>query len=341
MDELAAWHALTCEAALEPDLPIIDAHHHLWDRPPQRFDAPELLAEVSAGHNVRATVFVECGTMYRTDGPEHLRAVGETAYISGVATNNADGSPQLCAGIVGAADLGLGAEVREVLEAHVVAGGGHFCGIRQQAQFDAELGSMARLSPPDGLLRDAGFRAGFAELAPLGLSFDVYVYFTQLDDVADLARAFPETTIVLNHVGTPLGIGRYAHRPDEIFAHWRRGISQLGMLPNVVVKIGGLGMSICGFGFDRAAAPPRPDGLAEAWRPYVDTCISVFGPQRAMFESNFPVDKQSCSYVTLWNAFKRLTASLAPAERAALFHDTARAVYRLPVKMSSQMHKRI
>jgi predicted TIM-barrel fold metal-dependent hydrolase len=336
--ELDRWHAPHREAILAPDQPIIDAHHHMWERPPERYGVHELLADVTDGHDVRATVFMECTAMYKADGPEPLRPVGETEYVNGVAAMSASGiygERLLCAGIVGATDLRQGEAVQAVLEAHLRAGGGRFRGIRQQAQHDAELGSLARRTPPPGLLLDPAFRAGFAMLAPLGLGFDAYLYHTQLAELRDLAAAFPATGIVLNHAGTPLGIGSYAGRRADVFAAWSAGIRSLARLPNVTVKIGGLGMPHCGFGFEQRDTPPGSAELAAAWRPYVELCIEAFGPDRCMFESNFPVDKQSCSYRTLWNAFKRLTEGASEGERDALFRGTAARVYRLDPSASA------
>lgn len=332
--ELDVWHAQTREEILEPDLPIIDAHHHMWDRPPQRYQLDELMAETNAGHRIVATVFVEANAMYRPYGPEEMRPVGETEYVNGVAAASASGiygPTRLCAGIVSYADLRLGSRVRPVLEAHIRAGGDRFRGIRQQVQFDDTLGSMAKKPTTKGMLMDPAFRAGFAELAPLGLTFDAFVYFHQLAEVADIAKAFPETGIILNHVGGPLGIGPYADKRVEVYQEWSAAIRELAACPNVTVKVGGLGMTTYGFGFEHLGVPPLSETLANTWRPYVETCIDAFGPDRCMFESNFPVDKQSCSYVTLWNAFKRLTAGASADEKKALFSGTAARVYRLAI----------
>lgn len=324
-----AWLARTSE----PALPIVDPHHHLWDRPGHRYLLDELLADLGGGHNIVATVFVECMAFYRATGAPALRPVGETEVVNGVAAMSASGGygpARLCAGIVGFADLTLGAAVDEVLTAHLEAGGGRFRGIRHAAAWDAsDEVRNSHTRPTAGLLRDATFRADFARLAPHGLTFEAWLYHPQIADVTDLARAFPDTTIILNHVGGPLGIGPYAGRRDEVFAAWRGQIAELAACDNVVVKLGGLGMKICGFGFHHQAAPPASAVLADAWRPYLLTCIDAFGPDRCMLESNFPVDKTSCSYTTLWNALKRVTADFAPDERAAMFQATAERVYRL------------
>lgn len=327
------WVARTREDILEPDLPICDPHHHLWDFPRHRYLLPDLLADTGSGHDIRSTVFIECTAFYRADGPEAIRPVGETEFVNGVAAMSASGRygpTRACAGIVGLADLSLGARVDEVLSAHVAAGNGRFRGIRHAAGWDpSDAVHNSHTDPPPGLFRDRTFREGFARLKAHGLSFEAWLYHPQLGDVADLARAFPDHAIVLNHVGGPLGVGPYAGRRDEVFALWREGIREIAACPNVYVKLGGLGMKICGFDFHKRQEPPGSLELAEAWRPYVETCIEAFGPSRSMFESNFPVDKTSCSYHVLWNAFKRLAVGASADEKASLFHDTAARFYRL------------
>ncbi len=343
------------EAILEPDLPIIDPHHHLWDRsagntgdlpPPKhgfeamlrmvpRYLFDELLADMRRGHNVIATVYMECGAMYRQDAEPAFRCVGETEFVRGVAAMSASGiygDVRACAGIVGHADLTLGAGVRAVLEAQIEAGGGLFKGIRHSASSDPDpdvLGPLARREP--GLYRSARFREGFAQLAPLGLSFDAWLLEPQLGDLIELARAFPETTIVVDHVGTPLGIGVYRGRRAERFAPWLDSIRALAALPNVQVKLGGLAMVFPGFDSYMAEPAAGSPELAAEWRPYVDACIQSFGPTRCMFESNFPVDRGTCAYDVLWNAFKILSQGYSAEEKTALFSDTARRVYRLAV----------
>jgi L-fuconolactonase len=326
---LSQWQ----EEILDPDLPIVDPHHHLWERPAWRYLFDDLLADLQSGHRIVATVFVQCRSMHRADGPEALRPVGETEFVNGVAAMSASGGygpTRVCSGIVGHADLRLGARVQEVLEAHLRAGGGRFRGIRHIVAWDADASTLNPGNPaPAGLLADADFRAGFARLAPLGLSFDAWLYHPQLDELTDLARAFPETAIVLNHVGGPLGIGVYAGQRETVFARWRGAIRRLAACPNVSVKLGGLGMRISGFGFEALPSPPSSDTLAAAWRPYVETCIDAFGASRCMFESNFPVDQGSYPYAAYWNAAKHLASGASPAERADLFAGTASRVYRL------------
>lgn len=331
------WLAATVEEPLEPDLPICDPHHHLWDRQTARV-APrylldEILADVGGGHHVVSTVFIECGAMYRPDGPEALRPLGETEFVNGVAAMSASGlygPTRIAAGIVGTASLPLGDAVAAVLDAHIAAGGGRFRGIRRSAAWDAdEAVPRHRTNPGPGLFLREDFRAGFRHLAPRGLTFEAWCYHRQIPDVTALARAFPATTIILNHFGGPLGVGSYAGRAKDVYDEWRRHLTELATCPNVVAKLGGINMEINGFGWHERPRPPGSQELADATRPYYDFTIEKFGVDRCMFESNFPVDKASCSYTVLWNSFKRLTSGCSAAEKAKLFHDTAARVYRL------------
>jgi len=321
------------EAILEPDLPICDPHHHLWDFPASRYLLPELLEDLTSGHNVESTVFVECGSFYRAAGEERMKFVGETEFVNGQAAMAASGryGPVLaCEGIVSRADLTEGASVAGVLEAHIRAGGDRFKGVRHAGAYDPspEI-RRSHTAPPPGLYGLASFREGFQKLGELGLTFEAWQYHPQLGEVADLADAFPNVAICLNHVGGPLGIGPYAGKQDEVFAAWKAGIDDLARRENVWVKLGGLGMTTCGFGFHRQDPRPGSEALAEAWRPYLETCIAAFGVERGMFESNFPVDGASCDYATLWNALKRVAAACSPDEKAALFKNNARRFYRL------------
>jgi predicted TIM-barrel fold metal-dependent hydrolase len=329
----AEWLARRHEPILDPALPIVDPHHHLWDRPGWRYMLAELLDDINSGHNIVATVFVQCFAMYRRDGRKEFRPVGETEFVNGVAAMSASGGygpATLCAGIVGHADLRLGARVRDVLEAHLRAGGGRFRGIRHISAWDADpIFLNPSHMPPPGLLADAAFREGFACLAALDLSFDAWLYHPQIDELTALARAFPETRIVLDHVGGPLGIGVYAGRRDEIFTGWAAAIRRLAACRNVSVKLGGLGMRINGYDFHLQPEPPSSDALAAAWRPYIETCIEAFGPARSMFESNFPVDKGSYGYAVFWNACKKLAGGASSAEKADLFSGAATRFYRL------------
>jgi L-fuconolactonase len=328
------WLALRQEEILDPDLPIVDPHHHLVDRENTgRYLLPDLLADTGTGHNITATVYLEWLSMYRAAGPNEMRPVGEVEFANGVAAmaaSGAYGKTRVCAGIVGYADLALGARVEPVLEAMIAAGGGRFRGIRFISASHPDDGARgSSVNRPAGLLLDQRVREGFARLHPLGLSFDAWMYHTQLSELVDLARAFPETPIVLNHVGGAIGIGPYAGRRDEVFAAWRARIAELAGCPNVHVKLGGLGMRLFGFDVHTHDLPPSSEALAAAWRPYTETCIAAFGENRAMFESNFPVDKGSCGYQALWNAFKRIAAGCSADQKAALFAGTASRFYRL------------
>jgi L-fuconolactonase len=330
--EREAWLALTAEDPIDPDLPICDPHHHLWDRPNDRYLLDELLKDTGGGHRIVQTVFVECRSMYKKSGPEELRPVGETEFVQGIADQVARGHGEtaVASGIVGFADLTLGGKVAQVLEAHIAASKNRFRGIRHITTWDANPADiMATQNAPKGLLLDPKFREGFACLQKYGLSFDAWLYFPQLIELADLARAFPDIAIVANHIGGLVRIGPYAGKNDEVFRDWRRGIATLAACPNVSVKLGGLGTPRCGFGWYERATPPGSAEVAEAVAPYFNWCIERFGTERCMFESNFPVDKISFSYTVLWNAFKRLSKGFLVQERNDLFHDTAVKVYRL------------
>jgi predicted TIM-barrel fold metal-dependent hydrolase len=327
------WLALHEEEILDPARRIVDPHHHLWDRGGQRYLIEEITSDIASGHNVVATVYVEARSMYRAQGPDAFRPVGEVEFANGAAAMSASGGygpAAVCAGIVGHVNLLLGEGARDVLEAEISAGQGRFRGIRHSSAWDADP-DVAHMyaTRPRGLLLDPTFRKGFACLAPLGLSFDAWLFHPQIGELTDLARAFPDTRIVLDHCGGPAGIGVYANRRDEIFVTWKDSILQIAKCPNVAVKLGGLAMCLLGFDFHRRPVPPSSQELAAAWRPYIETCIEAFGPQRCMFESNFPPDKGQCSYQVVFNAFKRIAASCSETEKTALFSRTAMDVYRL------------
>jgi L-fuconolactonase len=343
-----AWLNLTKEDPIDPDLPICDPHHHLWDYPDsfpenrvptfarhaRHYLLKELLEDARGGHNIEQTVFMECNSMYKKDGPQELRPVGETEFVQGIAAQSASGQygdTAIAAGIVGFADLMLGNAVAPVLEAHIAASQERFRGIRYISTWDPSEEIDSRLKTPN-LLSDPKFREGFAYLHKYNLSFDAWLYHPQLMDLVDLARAFPDTSIILNHIGGPLGVGPYAGKREEVFRDWKRGIATLSTCPNVVVKLGGLGMLRCGFGWHERPKPPNSAELAEVMTPFYNWCISKFGTDRCMFESNFPVDKISYSYTVIWNAFKRISQGFSQKDKAALFHDTAVRVYRLTPK---------
>ena len=337
------------EAILEPDLPIIDPHHHLWDLRPMvpMFPQPhhpfiaaiapnayytfdQLHAHLTSGHNIIATVYMECGAFYNGAYGDALKVVGEVEFVNGVAAQSASGlygPSRYCAGIVGHADLTRGAAAGEVLDA-LAAASPRFRGIRHAAAWDKDPTVLgAPFHHPEGLYRDATFRAGFAELGKRGLTFDAWLLEPQLPDVIDLARAFPDQPICLDHVGTPVGLASYKGTLHERFDTWRHNIKELAKCENVVVKLGGLAMAFCALPEEGPGAGHSSEHLAALWRPYIETCIEAFGPQRAMFESNYPVDYWGADYAVLWNTFKRLTRSASAEEKAALFAGTAARFY--------------
>jgi len=331
------WLALTVEEALEPELPICDPHHHFWvSRPDQtqpRYLLDDMLEDTGSGHNIVSTVFIECGVEYRADGPEALKPVGETEFVDAIAEESASGRhgpTRIAAGIVGHANLALGDEVTPVLEAQIAAGNGRFRGIRHSVPWDASDDvPVIRGKRPPHMLIDEAYRAGFAHLARYNLTYEAWLYHPQIPELTDLARAFPDTTIIFNHFGGPLGVGPYAGRQDETFATWQADVAELAACPNVVAKLGGLNMEVNGFGWHLKPRPPGSAKLMAATRHYYDYTIERFGVDRCMFESNFPVDKLTCGYGVLWNSFKRLVADYSADEKAKLFHDTATRIYRL------------
>lgn len=330
------WLATTAEPVLDPGLPIVDAHHHLWDRSGARYLYPDFRADLGSGHDIRATVYVQCRSMYRTTGPEEMRPVGEVEFAAGVAAEAAGarcGGTEVCAAIVAFADLRVSEAVAPVLATLIAAAGGRLRGIRNTtaAHPDPRLRSNPA-PPPSGILREPGFLRGAALLARFGLTLDVWAYHTQLGEVAALARACPETVIVLDHCGGPLGTGPYAGRRAEVYVEWHAAMAQLAALPNVVVKLGGLAMRVGGFDFHLRPRAPHSAQLTNAWRPYILALIDLFGVRRCMFESNFPVDKGMVGYAVLWNTFKRLTSGASAEERLRLFSGTARDIYRLPAR---------
>ena len=288
------WLDQVKEDIIDPERPIIDPHHHLWnDKEGSDYELDKLWADTSSGHNILGTVFVECSTNYRKDGPKPLRPVGETAYVAGMAADSRRG-------------------------------------IRHSVAYYPDPPAVERYTGRiRHLLLDEDFRQGFAELASAGLSFDAWLTHEQIPELTDIARAFPETTIVFDHFGGPMGIGPFAGKQAEIFEQWKLDVADLARCDNVVAKLGGLAMPINGWGWNERDRPASSDEIVAAHEPYYLHSIDCFGPDRCMFESNFPVDKASCSYDVLWNQFKKLTGGYSADERAAMFHDTAARVYRL------------
>ena len=326
------WLSQIAEEAIEPDLPICDPHHHFWDRDGDRYLLGHLTDDLGGGHNVTQTVFIECHSMYRASGPEEMRSVGEIEFVQGLAAQSASGQygpTEVAAGIVGNANLMLGDAVQPVLEAHLSASGNRFRGIRFSCAWDASPDVSPGSPNTQGMLADPRLRAGFNILQNMGLSFDALVYHTQLGELADLAGAFPNAIIILNHIGRPLGVGPYAGRRDEVFADWQQGIAAVAQHENVVCKLGGFGNVISGYPWHQQDVPPTSQDVADTIRPWLEHCIEHFGPERCMFESNFPVDKNSYAYTTCWNAFKRVTAGYSASEKAAMYQGTAVRAYRL------------
>jgi predicted TIM-barrel fold metal-dependent hydrolase len=330
----ARWRAQLVEEIIDPQRPIIDAHHHLWLRPnDDRYFLDEFLADATTGHNIVASVFVECGQMYRQDVDPLLAPIGEVEFANGIAAMSASGqfgSTRVAAAIVGTADLTVGTDVARILDLQMQASP-RYRGIRLTTKWDADDDlNTGRYVIPRGIMADADFRAGFAMLEPRRLSFDAMIYQTQLGELADLARAFPGTPIVLNHIGGLLAFTRtYVARKDEAIAQWRSGIAELARCPNVMVKLGGLGMSYFAHGYDQRATPATSTELAAGWGPCFEHCIEHFGADRCMFESNFPPDRDTVGYAVLWNVFKRVASRYSEAERHALFFGTAQRAYRM------------
>lgn len=330
-----AWLDQVKEDVLEPGRPIIDPHHHLWPEGHlglRQYLLAELWRDTGSGHKIERTVFLECGTGYRASGPEHLKSVGETAFVADVAaeTSKANGSKAVIAGIVGYADLTAGDRLDETLDAHAAAGRGLFRGIRHAgARHPRPEEGFLPGRAPAGLFLDSAFQAGVRRLGRRGYTYESWLYHVQLAEFAALARSAPDTVIILDHLGTPLGAKSFRDRRAETFANWKTDIALLAQCPNVHVKLGGMAMPDNGFGWDVASRPATSDELSTAQREYYLRAIACFGPQRCMFESNFPVDRLSISYAVLWNAFKKIAAGFSESEKSALFHDTAARVYRL------------
>jgi len=333
------WLSGRVETVIDPELPIVDAHHHLWEEAGHPYLLDDILGDVHDGHRIEATVFVQAHYGYRTGGPAHLAPIGETERVAQIAAaaQRRDGGTHIAAAIVGFADLTLGCEVAAVLDAHREAAPSRFRGVRHSVSRDPLFPDGIVLRPsPAGMLADSSYRDGLRTVARNGLSYDAMLYHRQLPELTALARAIPDLPIILDHVGCIIGVGPYEGQEQEAFASWRHDMADLARNPNVTVKIGGFGMIIGGAHWHERDLPPGSEELAAAWRPYVETCLDLFGAERCMFESNFPVDKAMYSYRTLWNAFKRLTSGASADERRALFAGTARRVYGIPAEAALQ-----
>jgi predicted TIM-barrel fold metal-dependent hydrolase len=317
------------EEILSPELPIVDPHHHFMNHHNMRYEIDDLRADMADGHNIVATMYVECRRAYRESGPAVLAPVGETELVERIASAQPKGGTAFCAGMVAHADLTLGATVDDVIDAHQAASP-RFRGIRHLAAWDDdEIVHLRMINEHKALLDDPAFREGAARLAARGISLDTWVYHPQLSALTRFARELPELAIVLDHLGMPVGVGRYADRREEVFETWRHGMRELAACPNVVVKLGGFVMPITGFGWEEREVSIGSEELADTTRRYYLTVIDAFGPDRCMFESNFPMDREACAYNVLWNSFKRIAAGFSDTERSSLFRDTAARVYRL------------
>ena len=328
------WLVLRTETAVEPELPIVDPHHHLWDRPDHRYMAHDHMDDIRTGHTVVSTVFVQCRSMLRKDGPRDMAPVGEVDFANGAAALGASGlfePTRVCEAIVGGADLALGDGVVPVLEAMIAVAGKRFRGVRNPVVWheSSEVQSSTASPPPRGLMTTDAFRMGVRQLARMDLSLDVWAYHTQLDEILALAGENPGMPVIIDHMGGPIGVGPDAGNLPDMLAAWAIGLQRLSRLPNTFIKFGGGGMPVFGFGFHEAPRPPSSEDLVRAWRTHYETCLNAFGPKRFMFESNFPVDNGSFSYAILWNAFKKLCAGCSPAERHDMLAATAARVYRL------------
>jgi predicted TIM-barrel fold metal-dependent hydrolase len=325
------WLKLTNESVIDPEIPICDPHHHLWYEDNNSYTVEQFQQDISGGHRVIQSVFIESRKMLRKDVSQEMQPVGETEFVQNLITRNTSNFSSvnnIPAGIVGFADLTIGHAIEPVLEAHIAAGKGYFRGIRFTSTWNASPEIRSNSAP--GILADSKFREGFSCLRKYGLSFDAWLYHPQLMELVDLAKAFPDILIILDHIGGPLNIGPFAKKRGEVIQQWKRGICALGTCENVFVKLGGLGMDIGGFGWQKLDKPPDSIQLAEAFVPYFLWCIEHFGVNRCMFESNFPVDKRSYSYTALWNAFKLVSKNFSHDERCALFYNTAIKAYRIP-----------
>ena len=317
---------------LEPEIPIVDAHHHLRDRRDSYYMFEDYAQDVQLGHNIVASVYVESMAMHRPDGPEVLRPIGEIEFANGVAAVSATGKYGPCriaTAIVGYADLRLGDAVAELLDRALAAAPDRLRGFRQctMEHTDPAVWRYVPHPPPAGIMSHPQFRSGLKQLAARDLVFDTAVFHHQLPEVARLADDFPNTTIVVNHVGQVVGV-KDADRADA-FSEWRRYITDLAQRRNVMCKVGGMGQPYFGFGFELRDTLPTYLELASAWRPWTETVIETFGVERCMMESNFPADRRSCDFVTLWNALKHIVTAGSRSDKNALFHDNAARVYRI------------
>lgn len=333
-DDHKTWLAQVQEEAIEPDIPIIDPHHHLWMRQPPPYFLREFVEDLYTGHRVVATVYSECHSMYRQSGPEELKVVGESEFVSGMAAMSDSGEfgeTEICKAMIGQADMMLGKDVAKVLDAHEVASGGRFRGIRLSAAWHEDK-SLFRRHDQQHYLAEPIVRDAIGVLQDREFVMDVWVYHQQLREVAEVAKEFEDLKIVLNHTGMPVLGGPNKGRAAGVFDEWLSGIKQVAEYPNVVIKLGALPLRAK----DRQnpELPPTSEEIQQAWGKWIEPCIDQFGPSRCMFESNFPVHKNWCSYQILWNGFKRITKSYSPDEKRSMYFDTANRIYDVGVELA-------
>ena len=325
------WLAGRVEEAVDPHRVIVDPHHHLWDRRSSKYGAQELVADTRGSHNVTHTVFVECNSKWNRDDPPAMQPVGETSYVVAQAAEVDAIGGTVIGGIVSHADMMLGDAVEEVLAAHDAEGAGLFRGIRHAVSWDGHPDMpIGHSNPTERMMASPEFHAGVAKLGDMGFSYDAWMYHPQLPDLVDLARATPQTSIILDHLGGPMGIGPYAEDRDAAMATWRASMTELAACPNITLKVGGIGMdNYFGLGWSDQPVPPSSDDVVATWQDRVHFCIDTFGPDRCMFESNFPVDRQALTYPVLWNALQKMATRYSDEEQDQMFSGTATRVYKL------------
>ena len=337
--EVEGWIDRVQEEIIDPDREIIDPHHHLWHGPPNppgvkesyRYLLEDLWKDSSSGHNIKKTVFIDCGQEYYTDGPEQFKPVGETEFVVAIARQaRSDPSQAQIAGIIGHANMMLGASVKEVLELHEEKGDGLFRGIRHAGGWDKDdRVKNAHSHPTAHIYLEDKFQEGLQELSSLNMVFDTWHYHNQIKDLTELAKNLPDLVIVHDHFGGPLGIGPYKGKREEIFAQWKEDIFELSQCKNVYSKLGGLAMPVNGWDWHKKEKPATSDEIISEQSSYYLYALDCFGSERCMFESNFPVDKQSVSYPVIWNAYKKLVKDFGETDKENLFYRTAENVYKL------------
>lgn len=308
---------------------FIDPHHHLWDRGGERYLVDEFSVDLAVVGSPEGTVYVECLNSYRESGSKHLRSLGEAQFFVDLIRDPDSALRNIVTGFVGNGDLALGHDLADVLDGYADIAGESFRGVRYCVAWDKDERIHTAFETHRGMLLQSNLGDSVAYLRHRGLSLDLWVYFTQLDEVKHFLAKNPGVEVVLNHCGGPIGVGRFAGKREEVFCSWRKGLADVAAHEEVCIKFGGLGMALAGFGWHKRDKWPVISDYVQAWRPYFDVCLELFGPERIMFESNFPVDRKGCDYGSLWSAFLGLADNLSDSERDALFFSTARRVYRL------------